>query len=99
MWTGTDQGDAFSQTSHVLLVRGCIFQDEERLEETCFHNLRGGVNVERPTGASTIRRCLPTRIFLFVKCRDCVVGVAELMELEAPTGKALQPARMFAIDD
>ena len=44
-------------------------------------------------------KCLPTRIFLFVKCLDCVVGVAESTELDVPTGKTLQPARIFAIDD
>jgi hypothetical protein len=42
---------------------------------------------------------LPTRIFLLVKCLDCVVGVAELTELDAPTGKTLEPERIFAIDD
>ncbi len=44
-------------------------------------------------------KCLPTRIFLFVKCLDCVVGVAESTELDAPTGKTLQPARIFEIED
>ncbi len=42
---------------------------------------------------------MPTRMFLLVKCLDCVVGVAELIELDVPTGKTLEPDRIFAIDD
>lgn len=44
---------------------------------------------KRRTGASTTSKCFPGRIFLLVKCLDCVVGVAESTELEAPTGKTL----------
>ncbi len=55
--------------------------------------------IRKHTGASTTNKCLPTRIFLLVKCLDCVVGVAELTELDIPTGKTLEPERIFAIDD
>jgi len=51
------------------------------------------------TGASTTNKCFPTRIFLLVKCLGCVVGVAESTELDTPTGKTLEPERIFAIDD
>ena len=57
------------------------------------------MNNRRHTGASTTSRCLPTRIFLLVKCLDCVVGVAELTELDVPTGNTFRPARMLAIED